>query len=268
MFSVVKTVVIQLKIRLLSKARQEPYWDFYKMLGFLPFNIAYYQQALRHRSVSQCGRQYPSKNNERLEFLGDTALNTIVSDVLYRRYPQADEGFLTNTRSKIVNRNSLNQLAVDIGLHKHVLLSQPINGDTNIYGNAIEALIGAIYLDRGYKTCMRFVTEKLIGGFIDLDKITEDDLNFKSRMIEWSQKNHLSLRFVLLEDSIFKNNTRKFVTQLELEGKAICQGIGKNKKQSEQEASQLALQLVETGKLEAAKFKQYSEESATASQTN
>ncbi len=237
-------------IRLLSRTRQEPYLSFYKILGFYPKNIEYYKQAIRHRSVSHASRQNTA-NNERLEFLGDAALNSIVSDILYTRYPHQQEGFLTNTRSKIVSRNSLNQLAIDIGLDKLVLSAKYVNRQTNnIYGNAMEALIGAVYLDVGYKKCKQFVEGRLFGYFIDLDKIAEDEINFKSRMIEWAQKNHLQIDFVLLKDIAEKNNVHNFISAVELEGKLICEGMGSSKKQSEQDAARIALQMIEDGSLQ------------------
>ena len=147
------------KIRLLSNARKEPYFLFYKVLGFYPDKIAYYQLAVRHKSVSIPTDSGHNLSNERLEFLGDAVLNSVVTDILYRRYEDEREGFLTNTRSKIVKRDSLNKLAVEIGLDKLVIVTKYVNTHTNnnIYGNALEALMGAIYLDYGYKQCKRFV---------------------------------------------------------------------------------------------------------------
>ncbi|MDR1584557.1 MAG: ribonuclease III [Prevotellaceae bacterium] len=235
----------------MSKYRQEPFLSFYKILGFYPKHIEYYRQAVRHRSVARYTRQSGAIHNERLEFLGDAMLNTIVSDILYTRYPYEQEGFLTNMRAKIVNRNSLNHLAVDIGLNNLVLSAKHVKrGTQNIYGNAMEALIGAIYLDYGYKKCKQFVEDRLFGYFIDLDKIAEDEINFKSRLIEWSQKHHLTVEFVLIEDIPGKHNIHKFISALELDGKRICEGSGTSKKQSEQEAAHIALQIIEDGVLQ------------------
>jgi len=136
-----------------------------------------------------------------LKFLGDAVLNSVVTDILYRRYENQREGFLTNTRSKIVKRDSLNQLALDIGLEKLMQASKHVNTHTNnnIYGNALEALLGAIYLDYGYKKCKSFVEQRLLKTFVDIDKVAEDEVNFKSKIIEWSQKTgfHLSLSWLM-----------------------------------------------------------------------
>jgi len=238
------------RIRFFSRRRQEPYFSFYRLLGFYPKNIEYYQLAVRHRSVS---RQINHRilSNERLEFLGDATLNSIVSDILYNRYPNAQEGFLTDTRSKIVKRDSLNLLAVKIGLDKLVISTKQINRHTNnnVYGNAMEALIGAIYLDRGYRKCKQFVEDRLFGHFIDLDKVTKDEVNFKSRLIEWCQKRHLQMQFVLLEDISEKNNNHTFTSALEIDGNHICEGFGSSKKRSEQHAARIALKMIDEGKL-------------------
>ena len=146
------------KIRLLSNARKEPYLQFYHILGFYPDKINYYQLALRHRSMTRSSPSGHFLSNERLEFLGDAVLNSVVTDILFTRYDRQREGFLTNTRSKLVKRDFLNQLALEMGLDKLVVKSRHIanSSNSNIYGNAFEALIGAIYLDQGYKQCKRF----------------------------------------------------------------------------------------------------------------
>ena len=235
------------KIRLLSNARKEPYFLFYKVLGFYPDKIEYYQLAVRHRSVSISTDKGHLLSNERLEFLGDAVLNSVVTDILYRRYEYQREGFLTNTRSKIVKRESLNQLAVEIGLDKLVKVTKYVNthSNNNIYGNALEALMGAIYLDYGYKQCKKFVEQRLFRSFVNLDKVAENEVNFKSKLIEWCQKNRVEPEFVLVEEILNKSNKHLFLSQLTIQGKEICQAAGASKKESQQNASRIACQMID-----------------------
>ena len=236
------------KIRLLSNSRKEPYFLFFKVLGFYPKKIEYYQLAVRHKSVSIPTENGHMLSNERLEFLGDAVLNSVVTDILYRRYENQQEGFLTNTRSKIVKRDSLNQLAVEIGLDKLVMVTKYVNTHTNnnIYGNALEAIMGAIYLDYGYKKCKTFVEQRLFKTFLNLDTITNNEVNFKSKLIEWCQKNHLQTEFLLVAESLSEANKHLFQTSLTIEGKTICTGFGTSKKESQQDASRKADQLIQS----------------------
>ena len=238
------------KIRLISNARKEPYFLFYNVLGFYPDKIEYYQLAVRHKSVSIPTENGHNLSNERLEFLGDAVLNSVVTDILYRRYENEREGFLTNTRSKIVKRDSLNKLAVEIGLDKLVKVTKYVNANTNnnIYGNALEAIMGAIYLDYGYKQCKKFVEERLVKSFIDLDKVTENEVNFKSKLIEWCQKNRLETEFILVQDTLQNANKHEFLTNLTINGQIICDATGKSKKESQQNVSQIALELISSNK--------------------
>jgi len=234
------------KIRLLSNARKEPYFLFNKVLGFYPDKIDYYQLAVRHKSVSILTEDGHNLSNERLEFLGDAVLNSVVTDILYRRYENKREGFLTNTRSKIVKRDSLNQLALEIGLDKLVKVTKYVNAHTNnnIYGNALEAIMGAIYLDYGYKKCKQFVEQRLIRTFINLDEIAENEVNFKSKLIEWCQKYRLEPEFVLVDEILNKSNKHIFQTKLVIQGKTICEASGASKKESQQLVSQIAYQQI------------------------
>lgn len=236
------------KIRLLSKTRKEPYLLFRKVLGFYPDKIEYYQLAVRHKSVSIPTESGHNLSNERLEFLGDAVLNSVITDILYRRYETQREGFLTNTRSKIVKRDSLNRLAVEIGLDKLVKVTKYVNAHTNnnIYGNALEALMGAIYLDYGYKKCKIFVEERLLSTFVDLDKVAENEVNFKSKLIEWCQKNRLEPSFILLSETLNNVNKHVFETRLTINGKALCDALGTSKKESQQHASRVAIELIQS----------------------
>ena len=234
------------KIRLLSNARKEPYFLFSKVLGFYPDKIDYYQLAVRHKSVSILTDDGHNLSNERLEFLGDAVLNSVVTDILYHRYENQREGFLTNTRSKIVKRDSLNILAVEIGLDKLVKVTKYVNTHTNnnIYGNALEALMGAIYLDYGYRKCKKFVEQRLIRTFIDLDRVAENEVNFKSKLIEWCQKNRLEPQFILMEELLSKENKHVFQTRLIINDKIICEASGASKKESQQLVSKIACEQI------------------------
>ena len=236
------------KIRLLSKTRKEPYLLFHKVLGFYPDKIEYYQLAVRHKSVSILTENGNHLSNERLEFLGDAVLNSVVTDILYHRYENQREGFLTNTRSKIVKRDSLNQLAVEIGLDKLVKVTKYVNAHTNnnIYGNALEAIMGAIYLDYGYKKCKLFVEKRLIRSFVNLDEVAENEVNFKSKLIEWCQKHRLEPEFVLLTETLSSANKHIFESRLTINGKAICDASGASKKESQQNASRAAFQIIQS----------------------
>ncbi len=237
------------KIRLLSNARKEPYLLFYNILGFYPDSIEYYQLAVRHRSASVPDENGLPLSNERLEFLGDAVLNSVITDILYRKYTNQSEGFLTNTRSKIVKRESLNRLAFEIGLDKLMLTSKQVNTSTNnnnIYGNALEALMGAIYLDYGYRKCKIFVESRLLNKFIDIDKLAQGEVNFKSKIIEWSQKNRIPVEFTLVNEELQSANKHIFHTQLSIDGKVISESTGASKKESQQNASYLALKLIES----------------------
>ena len=160
------------KIRLLFRKDKESYLRFYRMLGFYPHDIQIYEQALLHKSLSVRSSK-GLINNERLEFLGDAILDAVVADILYKKFEGKREGFLTNTRSKIVQRETLNRVAAEIGLDKLVKYTVR-NSSHNCYmgGNAFEALIGAIYLDRGYRACKQFLETHIIGKYIDVEKIS------------------------------------------------------------------------------------------------
>lgn len=233
----------------------------YDILGFYPHNIEIYRIAFSHKSLSY-RRDADSKkggkdrkannrdrkqrsentskplNNERLEYLGDAVLETIVSDILFHHFPHKREGFLTSTRSKIVQREALNRLAADMGLEKLILAAQGTRmNHTNIGGNAFEALMGAIYLDRGFKTCQWFINNRVIGRYVDLDNVAQKEVNFKSKLLEWSQKNRININF---KDTAC-DGEKGFRTVISIEGITIARGSGRSKKESQQEASKEAL---------------------------
>lgn len=237
------------KIRLLKKKGKEPYFSLYKILGFYPDNIHIYEQAFLHKSSSRKGDDGKWQNNERLEFLGDAILDAIVADIIYKKFQYKREGFLTNTRSKIVQRETMNRVAVQLGLDKMVAYSTKTNSHNNhMYGNALEALIGAIYLDQGYQVCYDFIQNVMIKKYIDLDTIARKEVNFKSSLIEWSQKNRLEIVFNLIESFTDNEGNPVFQTSITLSDTQIGVGIGYSKKESQQSAAKMAIKKLRTDK--------------------
>ena len=235
------------KIRLLFHKDRESYFCFYKILGFFPRNIRFYEQALLHKSTSIRSEKGRPLNNERLEFLGDAILDAIVGDIVYKHFEGRREGFLTNTRSKIVQRETLNKLAVEIGLDKLVKYStRSSSHNSYMYGNAFEAFIGAIYLDQGYERCKQFMEKKILKNYIDLDKLSRKEVNFKSKLIEWSQKTKMEVSFELIEQFLDQDYNPMFHTEVRIEGLSAGTGTGYSKKESQQNAAQMALKKIKS----------------------
>ena len=184
------------RIRLPFRKEKELYSSLYDIIGFYPHDISYYKLALMHKSVMRRNAKGKPVNNERLEFLGDAILDAIVGDIVYQHFPGKREGFLTNTRSKLVQRDTLNKLAQEMGINQ-LILSSGHTSSHNSYmgGNAFEALVGAIYLDQGYNACMRFMNKRILAQMINIDKVAYKEVNFKSKLIEWSQKNKVRLSY-------------------------------------------------------------------------
>jgi len=242
-------VTFQRYIRRLLNRRKEPYISLYRLLGFYPHNPYLYKQALTHRSSSLGTKDGKWENNERLEFLGDAILDAIVADMVYKSFPNRKEGFLTNTRAKIVQRESLNRISVEMGLDKMVVSSARVNTHKNyMYGNALEALVGAIYLDRGYDVCCRFVQRQVIAKYVPLEKIVRKEVNFKSNLLEWSQKNKLEIIFDLIETYTDKQGSPVFQTKVSLMGTSLGVGTGYTKKESQQIASKKAIKKIRWNK--------------------
>lgn len=237
------------KIRLFRLRQKEPYLSYYKILGFYPNDITVYEQAFLHRSSSVKSEKGRWINNERLEFLGDAVLDAIVADIVFRKFDSKKEGFLTNTRSKIVQRENLNKLALELGLDKLIVSSTRSNSHNNyMYGNAFEAFIGAIYMDQGYDTCKCFVEERVIAPFVDLTQTARREVNFKSKLIEWSQKQKIEVEFLLIESFTDDDNNPVFQTQTMINRFPGGIGIGYSKKESQQNAAQMALKRLESDK--------------------
>lgn len=226
------------KVRLLFRKDKESYLCFYRMLGFYPRNIRIYEQALLHKSSSVKSDKGRLLNNERLEFLGDAILDAVVGDIVYQKFDGKREGFLTNTRSKIVSRESLNRLAEQIGLLKLIKFNtRQAAHNSYMGGNAFEALVGAIYLDRGYEYCKFFMERRIIGQYLDLNKVSRKEVNFKSKLIEWTQKNKVEIVFELVDQSYDEFNSPIFESEILIEGIHACKGKGYSKKESQQIAA-------------------------------
>lgn len=210
--------------------------------GMIPVNLALYKVALQHSSIEE-----GHTSNERLEFLGDAILSAMVADYLFKKYPLKEEGFLTDIRSRLVNRDSLNRLArkihLDKLLHYDTNLVKP-SGHKFMYGNALEALIGAVYLDHGYARCQKFVIDQLIVNYISLKELIENDTNFKSRIIQWAHKHHLPVIFRILEEKQCAHY-KEFTAQVLIDEKVMGEGTGRTKKCAEQMAAQQALRYTE-----------------------
>lgn len=238
------------RIRLRKIKDKEPYSTLYEILGFYPEKIQLYEQAFLHKSSSIEAGDGRWVNNERMEFLGDAVLDAVVADIVYRHFQSKKEGFLTNTRSKIVQRETLNRVAVEIGLEKMVRFSSKLTSHNNhMYGNALEALIGAVYLDKGYAYCYKFIQNVLIDKYIDLDTIAKKEVNFKSNLIEWSQKNKLEIIFTLIESYADNDGNPVFQTGIDLaDGRQIGVGVGYSKKESQQNAAKMVIKRIRMDK--------------------
>jgi ribonuclease-3 len=230
------------RVKLFSSDRKEFYLFLKELLGFYPQNLRLYDLAFIHKSASTVDSQGNYVNNERLEYLGDAILGAIIADFLYNRFPQEDEGFLTKTRSKLVNRSFLTQLTFDMGLNVFIDSNTTKNIDkSHIYGDALEALIGAIYLDRDYQTVKFFVTKKILSQFVDLHVIEQEDSNFKSQLIEWSQKNKREIEFETKEEADDKLKQPKFRAVVKIDNKEVGKGTGSSKKEAHQNAARETL---------------------------
>ena len=267
-------------IRLLFVSEKKPFLQIKAILGFLPHDIRLYELALKHKSFNYCehdkGKEkkepekgnkqkllasaskrkkkkldYQFANNERLEFLGDAVLGAIVADILYRYYGNKQEGFLTNLRSKIVCRSSLNKLAADIGLDALVKHTGVVTTAHNSFmnGNAFEAFLGAVYLDRGYRYCYRFLEKKIFKHYINIDEVAQQERNFKSMLIEWCQKRQYRFEFTQKETRDDQNhNIPIFHSHVFIEGIPCGTGNGYSKKESDQSAAKQALKRIKSDK--------------------
>ena len=231
------------RIKLPFRKEKELFSSLYEILGFYPRNIEYYKMALMHKSIRKRNDKGKPLNNERLEFLGDAILDAAVGYIVYRHYEGKREGFLTNTRSKLVSRETLGKLATEMRL-SNLLISAGHSTSHNSYveGNAFEALVGAIYLDRGYEACLNFFEKQVLGKYIDIDKVAFKEVNFKSKLLEWSQKNRVRLEYKLTKQKKDENGSPVFTYMVSIEGVNGESGSGYSKKEAQQNASKDTLQ--------------------------
>lgn len=207
-------------------------------LGISPKNISLYAQAFRHNSVAKEIKNGIKDSNERLEYLGDSVLNAVIADYLFRKFPYKDEGFLTKMRSKVVSRDHLNQLAVKLGLNKILSLTNDPNLKfSSMNGDAFEALIGAIYIDKGFYAVRDFMLNRILKFHVDVDKILLTETDFKSKLIEWSQRERQEVRFAVVNEN-GNGYEKQFVIAITVLGEAVAQAQHFSKKKAEQMAAE------------------------------
>lgn len=206
----------------------------YAVLGFYPKRTELYRQALTHKSYKGKGNPH----NERLEFLGDAILGSIVAEILYEQFPQGKEGFLTQMRSKIVSRKTLNRIGANMGLKKLVRYHRSSSFHT-ILGNALEALVGAVYMDVGHEATKAFVWEKLLSPNLDLERLTQEEASYKSRVLEWGQKSKKKVRFHM-ESSTGLDHQKTYFVSLYIEEEKVSSGEGSSIKKAEERAAEAA----------------------------
>jgi ribonuclease-3 len=209
------------------------------VLGIKPGSVLLYRTALSHRSV----KETPDENNERLEYLGDAILSAVVADYLFKRYPYKGEGFLTEMRSKMVNRQQLNDIALKMGLRKLTFYNKFDNSlkGSQIFGNTLEAVVGAVYLDKGYQKTHHWVLKQIVIAHMFVDDLEQVDINLKNKLIGWASKNGKNLSFELAEEKM-EGSRRLFTMNVVLDGEVMAQGKGYNKKDASQAAAQVAIE--------------------------
>jgi len=212
------------------------------LLGFVPGNLSLYRLAFRHKSVAQSVKKGVKNSNERLEFLGDAVLGSVVAEVLFKLYPFEDEGFLTELRSKIVNRVNLNQLARKLGFEQLIQYDNRMVNSTrqsSLLGDAFEALVGAVYLDKGYDFTKNFLVNHIIKSHIDIHRLEQTETNFKSKLIEWCQRHGKDITFELIDNKEGESN-KLFTVQASIDGEIMGTGKEFNKKNAEKMAAEKA----------------------------
>ena len=231
------------RIKLPFRKEKELFSSLYDIMGFYPHDISYYKQALMHKSVGRRNDKGRPLNNERLEFLGDALLDAVVGHIVYQHFEGKREGFLTNTRSKLVSRDTLGKLAEEMGLTRLILSSGHSNSHNSyMAGNAFEALVGAIYLDQGYDAVMRFMQKRILAKLINIDKVAYKEVNIKSKLIEWSQRNRVRMDFKQVQQTKDKETgSPVFSFQVMLENVAGESGKGFSKKEAQQRAAEATL---------------------------
>lgn len=221
--------------------------SLHNILGFYPSNISLYKLAFRHSSAAQLIKKGVKDSNERLEFLGDSVIGIVVADYLFKKFPFKDEGFLTKMRSKMVSRQQHNQLAVKLGLNNFIEVNndrQGNNKSSSINGDAYEALIGAIYLDKGYTFAQQFILTRIVNVHIDMDEVETKEVDFKSKLIEWAQKEKKEFRFETIVDGATSDD-KQYSIQIVVDNEAIGTAQHFSKKRAEQLVAELACTVLE-----------------------
>lgn len=233
--------------RFLFPPKEELYFSLKEILTFPPRNLELYKLALLHKSMSKTDRQGHHIDNERLEFLGDAIIEAVVSNYLFRKYGLQQEGFLTTMRSKLVRRSTLGIVSKRIGLDRLIQSSIPMEAHNSfIGGNAFEALFGAMYLDLGYGKCQKFFLSLMDRGYINLSHLEHKEQNFKSRLLEWCQKNHIEIDFKTVERNAGEHaKTPPFTSFVYIEQHVMGDGFGYSKKESHQQAAHYVLKRIE-----------------------
>ena len=216
------------------------FYELKNILGFAPGNLAIYERAFTHRSINLKSEQGEPINYERLEFLGDAMLGAVIAAHLFKKVPGGDEGYLTKMRSKVVSREHLNELGRDLNLIRFVKSSVPAeNFGLNIHGNIFEALVGAIYLDKGFKSCEKFIQKRVIKPYVDIKKLEGKITSYKSLLIEWCQKHKKEFEYLVYEDS-GNDSVKHFAVKLLIEGDVMSKARATSKKKAEEPASKRA----------------------------
>jgi ribonuclease-3 len=217
-----------------------------QILGFKPKTLSPYKKAFTHRSLNRRDEDGNAINFERLEFLGDAMLSAVIASHLFRAVPGGNEGYLTKMRSKVVSRKHLNELGKDLGLIEHVQTNIPVTQfGVNIHGNLFEALVGAIYLDRGYKYCERFIYERVIDPYVDIEQLEGKVISYKSLVIEWCQKEKKEFDFEVYEDT-GNDELKHFAVKLRIEKRVVAKARATSKKKAEEKASKRAYYALQT----------------------
>jgi len=228
--------------------KKNPFKQYIKnILGFSPNDLKIYEQSLLHRSAPKSNVEGNSPDNERLEYLGDAVLSAVVADYLYRKYPNADEGFLTNLRSKLVSRAHLNKLSRKIGLDTFIRMN---NSNTNnlprsVSGDAFEAFIGAMYIDKGYSFAYKIITRRIIGMYVDIDALEKEDTNYKGKLLNWAQRYKKELAYKV--DTVLSENHRQkqYLVHLYIDNVFVSEGCDFTIKAAEQHAAMYACEEME-----------------------
>lgn len=236
------------RIKLFFSPRKKFYLFIKSLTGYYPQKLRLYDIAFIHKSVSATDSHGFPMNNERLEYLGDAVLGAVIADYLYNRFPHKDEGYLTQLRSRMVNRNFLTQLTLKTGLDRFMRSSSAFaNENSHVFGDVFEALIGAIYLDKGYNIAREFILRKIITEHIDIHELEVLDTNYKSRLIEWGQKNKSQVSFETIENTAASKNRAPFIAEIFIDGESAGKGEGNSKKEAQQNASEKALKRISGG---------------------